>query len=172
MVVAARRTVRGANGGYTVLEMLMVVTILTILTVIAVPSYTRIIAAQRVKTISSDLFVSLLRARAEAVKRSTNITVTPTAAGWQGGWSIPDPNPLSTTGVIESHGASTGVTVTGPVSVIFQSSGRVNATTPSCGSSPPVACFVITSSTWSGARSCVSIDLSGRPYSASGVSTC
>lgn len=176
---SARRQVprlrAGAESGFTLLELLTVVTILIIMMVIAVPSYTRIVAAQRVRTATSDLFLSLVRARSEALKRSANISLTPNGSGWQYGWTMPDPNPGSSTGLIESHGATVGVNVTGPASaVIYQSSGRISsASATSCTSSPPVSCFLITSTSGSyTASSCVSIDLSGRPYSGSGTTSC
>jgi type IV fimbrial biogenesis protein FimT len=160
--------------GFTLIELIVAVTVLAVLTAIAIPSYTRIVAAQRVRTTSSDLFLSLIRARSEALKRGTNVTLKPASgSSWQNGWKVPDPN--STTVLIDTHGAVSGVTVTGPTSVVYQSSGRLqDNTAASCTTNPPVACFVITSTvtSWSGAASCVSVDVSGRPYSASGVSTC
>jgi type IV fimbrial biogenesis protein FimT len=158
--------------GFTLLELLAVIAIVSILAVVGIPSFNRLIATQRVKNTASDLFMSLVRARSEALKRGANVTVSPNAAGWQAGWTIPDPTSGSTA-LIESHAAVSGITVTGPTSVLYQSSGHLKSTVvPSCSASPPVACFVIKSSNRSGIYSCVSIDISGRPYNASGVTTC
>jgi type IV fimbrial biogenesis protein FimT len=162
---------RQRQSGVTLLEMIVAITVMAVLAVIAVPSYTHFIANQRVRAAASDLYLSIVRARSEALKRSASVTISPNTSGWQYGWTIPDP--AITTTNIENHAAVSGVTISGPTSVVYQSSGRVYSTTaPSCSASPPVACFVITTPMWSGAASCVSIDLSGRPYSASGVSTC
>lgn len=161
---------RRRHSGMTLLELLVTLAVVSVLAVIAIPSYTHFVAAQRVRAAASDLYLAIVRARSEALKRSASVTITPNASGWQGGWTIPDPGVSGTN--IENHAALTGVTISGPTSVIYQSSGRVNAATPSCSASPPVACFVITSPMWAGAAGCVSVDLSGRPYSASGVTTC
>jgi len=171
--VSAVRSARGSGraGGFTLLELLVTITVFGILTAIAVPSYTRFVASQKVRAASSDLYLSLVRARSEALKRSASVTLQPAASGWQGGWTIPDPNSHSSSGLIETHGAVSGVSITGPTTVVYQSSGRTGAAT-SCSATPPIGCFVVASSTWSGATACVSVDLSGRPYSAIGVSTC
>lgn len=159
------------HSGYNLLELLVTISVLAILTAIAIPSYTRFIASQRVRAAASDLYLSIVRARSEALKRSASVTISPSSSGWQNGWTIPDPATGSTS-ILETHAALTGVSISGPTSIVYQSSGRISAATPSCSANPPVACFVVTSPTWSGASSCVSIDLSGRPYSASGVTTC
>jgi type IV fimbrial biogenesis protein FimT len=127
-----------------------------------------------VRAAASDLYLTIVRARSEALKRSTTVTITPNASGWQYGWTVPDPATATTTQtLLDNHATINGVSISGPSSVVYQSSGRLRSTdVPSCSSSPPVDCFVITSPTWSGAAGCVSIDLSGRPYSASGVTTC
>jgi len=161
----------GGERGFTLLEVMVAITVFGVLTAIAVPSYTHFMASQKVRAASSDLYLSLVRARSEALKRSTSVTLKPGTSGWQGGWTIPDPNTGSSSGLIETHGSMPGVSITGPTTVVYQSSGRTGATT-SCSASPPVGCFLISSSMWSGATACVSVDLSGRPYSAIGVSTC
>jgi type IV fimbrial biogenesis protein FimT len=162
---------RRRQPGMTVLELMITLTVVSVLAVIAIPSYTHFVAAQRVRAAATELYLAIVKARSEALKRSASVTITPASSGWQNGWTIPDPATGNTN--IESHAALTGVTISGPTSVVYQSSGRVySAVQPSCSASPPVACFVITSPTWSGAAGCVSIDLSGRPYSVSGVTTC
>jgi len=160
------------QSGTTLLELIVAITVLGVLAAIAVPSYVHFIAAQRVRAAASDLYLTIVRARSEALKRSATVTISPTnTSGWQYGWNVPDP--AATTTLLDNHAAINGVSISGPTSVVFQSSGRVYSTAlPSCSASPPVACFVITSPTWSGAAGCVSVDLSGRPYSVNGVTTC
>ena len=132
----------------------MVITIIGILAAIAGPSFVDMISNQRVKSMASDLHVSLMRARSEALKRNRDVTVTPMTAGsWQLGWTIPDPDNAGS--LIESHSSFTGLTVTGPANVTYQSSGRIQ------GAAAPN--FDI-SATGTPAIRCVSVDLSGRPY--------
>lgn len=140
--------------GVTLVELITTVSILGIVSVFAIPAFIRIVADQRVKSASTDFYIALSKARSEAIKRNANVTVTATSGSWALGWTIPQPN--NTAQLLDSHGPLSGITVTGPASVIYQSSGRVsNTAAPS---------FGFTSSAWSGAASCIVIDLTGRPY--------
>lgn len=131
----------------------MVVAILGIVTAIAAPSLTSLIASQRIKAASSDIYVSLIRARSTAIQRNNNATLSPVTAGdWTSGWRIADPDNIGS--FVESHSAITTITMTGPASVTYQSSGRIQ------GSTAPE--FSI-SATGASIVRCVSIDLSGRP---------
>ena len=118
----------------------------------AAPSFGAMIAAQRTKSAASDLFTALTRARSEAIKRNTEVSLIPSSAGWQGGWRIP--NPADTGHLIDDHGPLKALTVSGPAAVVYLANGRLKgATAPSfqvaAGSAP--------------AR-CIRIDLSGRPF--------
>lgn len=144
--------------GFTLVELMLAVAILGILASLAAPSFTDLIESQRAKSAATDIYVALARARSEAVKRNTSVTLSPKSANWANGWQIPDP--VSGT-IIEDHDAISNLTVTGPTSVIYQSSGRVSGTTaPS---------FVITGAASTSAR-CVAVDLSGRPSVKAGTS--
>jgi type IV fimbrial biogenesis protein FimT len=154
------------QAGFTLLELLLVVTILGIATMIAVPAYTRLMANQQAKAASTALYMAMVKARSEAIKRNVNITIGANASGWQGGWTLQDLT--NNAGInIDAESALAGVTVStnpsGLTSLIYQSSGRISA-----GTYPQI---VFTSTNWSGAQYCVSADLGGRPYSTNG-STC
>lgn len=143
---------KAGQRGFTMLELMVVVAIIAILAALAAPSFNKLILDQRIKTMAADLNASLARARSEAVKRNTNVTLTPTGT-WQNGWTIADPNNAGTN--IESHSGYTGLAATGPASVTYQSSGRIQgAAVPNINISAPAG------STFR----CVAVDLSGHPY--------
>lgn len=152
-----RRLSKRRNTGqraFTLIEVLIVIAIVAILASLAAPSFSDLIKSQKVKSTASDLNAALALARSEAVKRNRDVTMSPATAGnWQDGWQIADPDNAGIN--IEVHAAIAGLTVTGPASVIYRSSGRVSGTT--------APAFDI-SAAGGTAHACVSADLSGRPY--------
>ncbi|MFH1603932.1 MAG: GspH/FimT family pseudopilin [Pseudomonadota bacterium] len=145
---------RAAQLGLTMIELLIVLAIMGILASLAAPSFSDLVKSQRIKSMATDLNASLTLARSEAVKRNRDVTLSPTTPGsWQNGWQIADPdNPGSN---IEVHSAFANLTATGPDSVTYRSSGRIQGTT--------APAFNI-SAAGTSAQRCVSVDLSGRPY--------
>ena len=81
--MARPRTVRG----FTLVEMMVTMSILAIVAASAAPSMTDFVAAQRVKSAASDLFMALQRARSEAIKRNGPAVIAP-AGAWAGGWTV------------------------------------------------------------------------------------
>ncbi|MDE2079796.1 MAG: GspH/FimT family pseudopilin [Burkholderiales bacterium] len=67
------RASRHAAGGFTLIEMLVAVAVLVILVTVAAPSFTQLIAQQRLKRINAELVTALQYARTEAVARNTSI---------------------------------------------------------------------------------------------------
>lgn len=77
--------------GFTLIELMVVIAIAAILATLAAPSFSRFIAAQRLRNASFDLVSDLLLARSEALKLQRTVVLTPTSTGtdgWAGGWSI------------------------------------------------------------------------------------
>jgi type IV fimbrial biogenesis protein FimT len=146
-------TVRRARG-FTLPELMAGVAIMAILGAVAAPSMSELLASQRVKGASSDVFTALLRTRSEAIKRNRPVTLAPKAAGsWAAGWTIAHPVTANT--LLLDHGAVPGGTIAGPASVAYLPNGRISgATAPS---------FDIQVS-GSAQRRCISVDLSGRPF--------
>jgi type IV fimbrial biogenesis protein FimT len=138
---------------FTLLELLTVLAITGILAALAGPSFSHFIKSQRMKSMASDLNISLTLTRSEAIKRNMNVTMSPTTAGaWQDGWKVVDPSSGSN---IQVQSAYTGLTATGPSSVTYTSSGRVQGST-----APEFNVSAVGLSD----QICVSVDLSGRPY--------
>jgi type IV fimbrial biogenesis protein FimT len=144
-----------AASGFTLVELVMAVVVTAILIALAAPAFAAFIANQRASTAASDLYMALTTARSEATKRATNVTLSPATGGWQNGWVIADPA-VSGSNVL-AHGALIGAAVTGPDTVVFQRSGRVQGST-----SPSFTLTLATGSSTS--KKCVLTDLSGRPY--------
>ncbi len=146
--------------GVTIVELLVVVTIIGIMSAMAAPSFGDFIRNQRVKAMATDLHIALIKARSESIKRNVDISIVPNTAGaWQDGWTIPDPAVVGA--LIDSQTGYYGLVVTSagggaaPAGVIYQGSGRISGNV-----SPS---FSI-GATGSSVKRCVSIDLSGRPY--------
>lgn len=76
------------QGGFTLIESLVVLAIIGILLALAANGLSAIERQQRLSKASSDLFATLVQARGEAIKRNTCISVRPNAAGWAAGWDI------------------------------------------------------------------------------------
>jgi type IV fimbrial biogenesis protein FimT len=149
-MVSARHRPRAR--GFTLPEILTVVAILATLSALAAPSFSGLIGTMRARAAGSELFASLVRARSEAVKRNTEVTLTPAGGRWEAGWTIP--NPADSGAAIEVHPALGGATVTGPASVVYLANGRVK------GSTAPEFDIAFPNT----GHRCVQVDLSGRPY--------
>jgi type IV fimbrial biogenesis protein FimT len=147
--------------GFTLVEMMVVVAILAILAGVAAPSFTKTIASQRAKSAGVDIYLALVKARSEAVKRNAVVTLAPKSGGWQNGWQIA--NPANSADILEDHGAATNAAITGPTSVIYRPSGRLQA-----GSS--VSMVVTVGSGSSASSQCIAVELSGQPYTKAGTS--
>jgi type IV fimbrial biogenesis protein FimT len=138
--------------GFTLPELLTTVAILAILASLGAPGMAELVAKQRMKSTSSELYLSLIRARSEAIKRNADITMSPTGT-WASGWTIP--NPADSANPIGVYTPSTNAIISGPASVTFTASGRVRGS---------AAISFNLSAANTTAQRCVALDLSGRPY--------
>ena len=144
--------------GFSLIEMMVVVSIIAILAAIAIPSFQSLIRNQRVKSSSYELFTSLMVARSEAIKRNADITVTPITAGsWQDGWQI-----SAGTTAIKNQEALKGIAVSSaPTSLTYKRTGRLSSAMASFQISinPADAAYV----------RCLTIELSGLPRTKKGA---
>ncbi len=155
MPARIRTSRRRPSPGFTMPELVVAMAITALLTAIAVPSFSGLTASQRAKTVSSELFESLLRTRSEAIVRNANVTIAPIGSAWVSGWQVLDP--ANAANVLDTRGAESGVTIIGPAAVTYEPSGRLPA-----GTAPR---FLVTAAAGSTTvYQCLSIDLSGRPY--------
>jgi type IV fimbrial biogenesis protein FimT len=136
--------------GFTLTELMIVVTVFAVLTAAALPSYNEFVRNQRVKTASFDLFSSLVQARSEAITRNAAVTLASAGGNWANGWTVKDAGG----NVLRTQEAITGVTLTGPTSVIYNGSGRLNSAS---------GAFQLTAPGSTVTTRCITVDLSGRP---------
>jgi type IV fimbrial biogenesis protein FimT len=145
--------------GFTLIELMIVVTVLIILAAVAVPSLNKIIANQRIKSASYELLASLMITRSEAIKRNNNVTITSASGGWQEGWTISAADGT----VIKEHSALRNIVVSdAPTSLTYRRTGRLTAT------AAPSFQFDINPEDTNFIR-CISIELSGLPKTAKGA---
>lgn len=158
---------RGSSGrrlarGVTAVESLVVVSILGIVAATTAPSFRSFLDAQQVKGYAFDLTTDLLMARSEALKRNASVVLTPSASGWESGWTV------TAAGAAEPlrrrDNASPSVLVSGaPTSIAFDVNGRVSA--------PLDDVRIDLNGVESAAARCIEVDLSGRARSSVGGCT-
>jgi type IV fimbrial biogenesis protein FimT len=155
----------GAQGGFTIIELLMVMVILGIMMGLGIPSFRNFVAGQRVKSAATELMTTVLMSRSEAIRRNVaaGVTITPAASGWAGGWSAA----YSGT-ILQQQEALQGITVTtysdtacstqtAVANIVFSNTGRAGAS----------SCFKFASESSNNASRCVKVDLTGIPSSGS-----
>jgi len=132
--------------------MAITVVLVGILTTLALPHYKNLILNQNVKTAASDLQISFLFARSEAIKRGADILIVPAANDWKNGWSVQ----LADATVIRARPAlNPQLSAIAGTTVTYERDGHVAV-------APGSLAFRVLGNTAVTAR-CVVLDLSGRP---------
>lgn len=149
---------RGACRGFTLIELMVVVTIAGVLAAFALPSFHQTLVSNRIRSTATELHLSLLAARSEAVKRSADVNVVPNSSSWLNGWKVIVPSDSS---VVRASDAPNGVSLTCSGSscstVTFERSGRSRQT------GTPVEFDVYPQDNTVAPMRCVTISLSGVP---------
>jgi type IV fimbrial biogenesis protein FimT len=120
-VTSLSRSDAWRHRGFTLLELVVVMTIVGVLMAIAIPSYQYVITDNRVAAEVNDLLAAMQYARAEAIKEGNDVVVCSSTSGtacsgapsWQSGWIVfsdPDNNGTLEAGetVLKYHNALTG----------------------------------------------------------------
>jgi len=80
--------VRVSQQGLSLVQLLTALVILAVLVSLAAPSFSRMTTEQRLRQVSNELRISLVTARAEAIKRGDTVAVLPRAQNWRAGWCV------------------------------------------------------------------------------------
>ena len=164
MLVNRRNLPRRARG-FTLIELVTVMTLIAILAGLALPTFREFVANQRVRNVSFDVMAALVLTRSEAVTRSRNVSLVKTTAGtsWDKGWQVVDATDM--TRPIQDQEAVKNLTITDSAAldgITYGKDGRTVTTSTKLTISP--------SSPVSGVSSrCVTIGLSGMPSSSVGA---
>jgi type IV fimbrial biogenesis protein FimT len=125
-----------AQGGFTLVELMVTVSVMAILAAIAAPSMTGLINANRLSGQAGELTSALQLARSEAIRRNSRVTVCPSSDGtscaastaWTRWIVLGAANTLDPEEVIRDNTASASLQVSGPsAGIIFRPSGLIDA---------------------------------------------
>ncbi len=80
----------GRCNGFTLIELMVTVSVVAVLLAIGVPSFARLISANRIATQTNEFVGALNLARSEAIRRSDGVSIRSTAGtiDFAGGWKI------------------------------------------------------------------------------------
>jgi len=81
-------TLRSSASGFTLIEVMVVVTIAAVLLTMGAPELAEFLAEQRVRTMTCDLASEISFARAKAVETSRRVYMEKTGVSWLNGWRI------------------------------------------------------------------------------------
>lgn len=82
------RTGRACAHGFTLIEILVVMTIIALMLVIGVPAMGEFVADQRVRTVTSDITSEIALARAKAIESSRRVYMEKLGVNWNNGWRL------------------------------------------------------------------------------------
>jgi len=75
--------------GFTLIELMVALAIVVIIMTLAAPSFQRTMTQQKISAIASELLVSTMQARGEAIKHNQTTLIKPVVStDWSRGWQI------------------------------------------------------------------------------------
>lgn len=109
--------------GFSIMELMVVLAIVAILSMGVGPSFSNLLNRNEVQKVSSDLTITMLLARSEAVRRNQEVIVSSLGSGWHDGWRV-----VSGAETISTFDAAAdGIEISGPASVTFSANGRTES---------------------------------------------
>lgn len=142
-----------SHRGFTLIELMVVVSIMAILAALAAPSFRNFVAAQKVKTNAFNFYADLTLARSESIRRNAAVTVSGTSGSWNNGWTIAAGG--ETIKISDPLGTSVAI-VGSATSVTFHPTGRLAA-----GSAVFTADISDSYNTLDTTKRCIRLDTSG-----------
>jgi type IV fimbrial biogenesis protein FimT len=151
---------REAHRGFTLVEVMTVLTLVAIGLSLVLPSVRQAVATQRVRTSATDLVSTLLLARSEAIKRKGSVSVAPLGTSWSDGWQA---RAVNEGDALERKDAlGDGVDITrAPDAVVYDRNGRL--------ATPAVVRFELGTVPASPTIRCITIEPGGLPRLAEGA---
>lgn len=80
--------VKFRHKGLSLVELLAALVVVSVLVSLAAPSFSQMMAEQRLRQVASELRVSLAAARSEAVKRNELVSLVKQGDAWSRGWCV------------------------------------------------------------------------------------
>lgn len=114
--------------GFTLIELMVAITIVGILLSVGLPAMRDMLLNQKLRTAASDMHLSLMFARSEAIKRNANIVVANNGAGWdvRFGTTVLRTQALEPEITIACDTDKDGAADACPASITFARTGRAN----------------------------------------------
>ncbi|MCU4118756.1 GspH/FimT family pseudopilin [Variovorax sp. N23] len=155
--------------GFTLVELMVVVTLVAVLSAIAVPGFRDLLLNQRLAASTSEFVAALSLARTEALKRAQTVTLTPltpltpkTKKDWNSGWEVKTAVGGVATTLRAFEALPAGVTVDTGLGNAFNGKLSYDANGFSRnGDAYQMGCVALKAET--GRRSAVVVSASGRP---------
>jgi type IV fimbrial biogenesis protein FimT len=138
--------------GFTLIELLTVLAVVAIFATLAAPAMGGLGALVKVRSAATDLQMSFLYARSEAIKRGSNVSIVPNGGDFAAGWTVQGGG-----ATLQTEPPLSGVDQAVGPAVAYRLDGRLATTAPvdirfKAAAFPSVA------------MRCVLAELSGKPY--------